>query len=30
MSDIQKKVIDHSAESWITWHMELLITKCVL
>lgn len=27
MSDIQKKVIDHSAESW---HMGLLVTKCVL
>lgn len=30
MSDIQKKVIDHSSEIWITWHMELLIIKCVL
>lgn len=30
MSDIQKKVIDHSAESWITWHIGLLVTKCVL
>ena len=32
MSNIQNKVIDHSAESWITWHMALLLTalKCVL
>ena len=30
MSDIPKKVIDHSAESWVTWHMGLLVTKCLL
>lgn len=29
-SDIQKKVIDHCAESWICWHRGHLITKCLL
>lgn len=29
-SVIQKKVIDHGAESQITWHGGLLITQCLL
>lgn len=28
--DIQKQVIDLSAENWISWHKVLLMTKCLL
>lgn len=29
-SDTQKKIIDHCAESWISWHRGLRVTKCLL